>query len=160
MSNPDAPALESLTIRSELLGDLQVPAGQLLDFPHGIPGFPEGRTYALLPTGREGVFWLQSADFSALSFLLVDPFQFFPGYYQIDLSGEDIARLGTATASEILVLAIVTLGSSLDQNATANLRAPILFNLASRTAHQSIRPDEGYGVREAIEPAALVGSPS
>jgi flagellar assembly factor FliW len=148
---------EKLKIRSELFGELDVPAEQMIRFPFGIPGFPEGRDYALLPTGREGVFWLQSADFSALSFLLVDPFHFFPGYYQIDLSDEDVARLGTREASQILVLSIVTLASGQDQNATANLRAPLLFNLSARTAHQSIRPDEGFGVREVIDPAKIVG---
>lgn len=155
-----SPALameDKLSVRSELLGQLEVPAEQVVTFQYGIPGFPEGNLYALLPTGREGVFWLQSADFSALSFLLVDPFQFFPGYYQIDLSDEDIARLGTSEASEILVLSIVTLGAELDQSATANLRAPLLFNMKTRTAHQSIRPEEGFGVREILDPRRLTG---
>jgi flagellar assembly factor FliW len=143
-------------IRSELLGDLQVAPDQLVTFQDGLPGFPEGRAFALLPTGRTGVFWLQSADFSALSFLLIDPFQFFPGYFQIDLSAEDIARLGTSEPGEILVLAIVTLGAKLDENATANLRAPLLFNMGARTAHQSIRAEEGFGVREVIDLNALV----
>ena len=134
MSAPAALAMdEKLTVKSELLGELQVSADQMISFPFGVPGFPEGNSYALLGTGREGVFWLQSADFSALSFLLVDPFQFFPGYYQIDLSDEDIARVGTHDASKILVLAIVTLGTTPDQDATANLRAPLLFNLERRT---------------------------
>lgn len=151
-SSPDA-----MVVRSELLGELTVTADQVVSFAHGIPGFPEGRDFALLPTGRTGVFWLQSVNFSALSFLLVDPFQYFPGYFQIDLSDEDIARVGTREASEILVLCIVTLGGRLDESATANLRAPILFNMKARTAHQSIRAEEGFGVREVIDAEALVG---
>lgn len=158
MSAPAALAMdEKLMVKSELLGDLEVSADRMVHFPFGIPGFPEGHAYALLPTGREGVFWLQSADFSALSFLLIDPFQYFPGYYQIDLSDEDVARLGTKDAANILVLSILTIGKVPGRNATANLRAPLLFNLATRTAHQSIRPDEGFGVREEIDPAKIIG---
>jgi flagellar assembly factor FliW len=148
---------EKISVRSELLGQLEVSIEQVITFPHGIPGFPEGQKYALLPTGRDGVFWLQSADFSALSFLLVDPFQFFPGYYHIDLSDDDVARLGTTDPSRILFLSIVTLGAEVDQRATANLRAPLLVNLDLRIAHQSIRADEGFGVREVIDPRVLAG---
>lgn len=146
-----------LTVRSELLGDLEVGEDQVYTFGHGLPGFPEGRRFALLPTGRDGVYWLQSVDFTALSFLLIDPFQFFPGHFQIDLTDEDVARLGTSDPARILVLAIITLGAALDQVATANLRAPILLNLGDHSAHQSIRAHEGYGVREAIDATALVG---
>lgn len=152
-----APATdERLAVKSELLGELEVSPDRIVHFPFGIPGFPEGRSYALLPTDREGVFWLQSADFSALSFLLIDPFRYFPGY-QIDLSDDDVTRLGTNDAADTLVLAILTLGKEPGQTPTANLRAPILFNLAARTAHQNIRADEGFGVREEIDAASIVG---
>ena len=147
----------TVRVRSELLGELDVSVDQVITFAHGLPGFPEGRQYGLLPTGREGVFWLQSLDFTALSFLLIDPFRFFPNDFVIDLSDEDIARLGSSEESEILVLAIVTLGARLDESATANLRAPILFNLKSRTAYQSIRADDRFNVREPIDPNAIVG---
>jgi len=145
----------TVRVRSELLGDVDVSVDQVITFAHGLPGFPEGRRYGLLPTGREGVFWLQSLDFSALSFLLIDPFQFFPAFV-IDLSDEDIARLGSSEQSEILVLSIVTLGARLDESATANLRAPILFNLGTRTAYQSIRTDDRFDVREPIDPSTLM----
>ena len=33
---------------------------------------------------------------------------------------------------------------------TANLHAPVLFNTRDRHAHQSIRPNDGYSIREAF----------
>lgn len=146
----------TVRVRSELLGDLDVSVDQVITFAQGLPGFPEGRQYGLLSTGRDGVFWLQSLDFTALSFLLIDPFQFFPNFV-IDLSDEDISRLGSSDQSEILVLSIVTLGARLDESATANLRAPILFNLKARIAYQSIRTDDRFDVREQIDPSTIVG---
>ena len=152
------PTDEMVQVRSELLGDLEISSEQVITFSNGLPGFPEGNRYALLPTGRTGVYWLQSVDFTALSFLLLDPFLFFPGRFLIDLSDEDMARIGSKEASDILVLSIVTLGSRLNEPATANLRAPILFNMRARTAHQSIRADERFDVREPIDTSEIVGA--
>jgi flagellar assembly factor FliW len=148
----------TIVVRSELLGEFDVSEDQLITFTRGLPGFPEGNRYALMPTGRDGVFWLQSLDFTALSFLLVDPFQFFPGTYFLDLTPEDQARIGTTEPAELLVLSIVTLGAHPGQSATANLRAPLLVNLRSRSAFQSIRADGNFGVREPLESAALDGA--
>ena len=137
---------DTLTLASDLLGSITIPAHEILRFPTGLYGFPECRSFAFLPTPREGMYWLQSADFSALSFLLVDPFQHFPQYH-IDLDDSDIARLGTSDSQHILVLAIVTMPTSQGAPCTANLNAPVLFNLRDRHAHQSIRPTGGYDIR-------------
>ena len=134
---------DTLSVASDLLGSITVPASAIVRFPSGLYGFPECRSFAFLPTPREGLFWLQSADFSALSFLLVDPFLHFPAYH-IDLDDSDIARLGTSDSQHILVLAIVTMPARAGEPCTANLNAPLLFNLRDRHAHQSIRP-EGNG---------------
>jgi flagellar assembly factor FliW len=141
------PSGERLTIPSDVLGAVTVPANEIVRFPDGLYGFPECRAFALLPTPREGIFWLQSAEFSALSFILVDPFVHFPGYH-IELDDADIRRLGTSEAQHILVLAIVTMPAVAGGTCTANLHAPVLFNVAQRHAHQSIRPDDAYGFRE------------
>ena len=147
----------SVMVRSELLGEFEVTPEQVIDFNKGLPGFPERLRYALVAAGRDGVYWLQSLEYSALSFLLLDPFQFFPGF-SLDLTSEDFARLGTEDPAEFIVLSIVTLGAQPDHGATANLRAPILVNVRDRTAHQSIRADGNFGVREPIESGAFAGA--
>jgi len=136
----------TLTIASDLLGSITIPSTEVVRFPAGLYGFPECRAFAFLPTPREGLYWLQSVDFSALSFLLVDPFLHFPEYH-IDLDDSDIARLGTADSQHILVLAIVTMPAASGDPCTANLHAPLLFNLRDRRAHQSIRADGDSDIR-------------
>jgi flagellar assembly factor FliW len=138
---------DRLSIASDLLGPLTIAPSDLVRFPGGLYGFPECRAFVLAPAARDGLFWLQSADYSALSFLLADPFAFFPAYH-IDLDDVDITRLGTNDAQHILVLSIVTMPASAGEPCTANLHAPILFNMRDRHAHQSIRGDEGHGIRE------------
>ena len=148
-----APHEESLMISSDLLGPLTIPSNEMVRFPGGLYGFPECRTFVLLPAAREGLYWLQSADYSALSFLLVDPFTHFADYH-IDLDDADLPRLGTNDPQHILVLAIVTMPVTAGAPCTANLHAPLLFNIRDRHAHQSIRPNDGYDIRE---PFALEG---
>jgi len=151
-------AAEMVNVTSEVLGTLQVPRRDLLEFPSGLFGFPAARSWALLPTPREGVYWLQSVDYSALAFLLVDPFLYFPDRYQIDLAPVELARLGTPSPQDILVLAIVTMPLRTGEPCTANLQAPVLFNLRAQQACQSIRSDDGYSVREAFDIDLLVNT--
>ena len=95
-------------VRSDLLGDLKVRSTDVLTFPVGMLGFPECRRFALLRGGRDGLFWLQSMEYSALVFLLVDPFAIEQNY-SFDVQPTQIAELGPGEASDIGLLAVVTL---------------------------------------------------
>lgn len=138
---------DRLSISSDLLGPLSLAANDVVQFPAGLYGFPECRAFVLLPAAREGLYWLQSTTYSALSFLLVDPFVWFPDYH-IDVDDVDVSRLATNDPKHILVLAIVTMPVAEGEPCTANLHAPVLFNVRDHHAYQSIRPDDGYGIRE------------
>ena len=158
MSRPSAP--RPLTIASEILGPIDVDTRALITFPEGMYGFPECRRFALLTTPREGTWWLQSADHSALAFLLVDPFLYLPSHFHLDLAPTELARLQTSSASDILILAVVTMPTASGAPSTANLQAPILFNLAKCLAWQCIRNDGGFGVREEFDLNLLSAQPA
>ncbi|MEP7345480.1 MAG: flagellar assembly protein FliW [Gemmatimonadaceae bacterium] len=143
----ERPSSALVNVASEVLGTLQVPRQELIEFPAGVFGFPAARTWSLLPTLRESVFWLQSTEYSALAFVLVNPFVFFPGEYQIDLTPFELSRLGAPLAQDLLILAIVTMPSHSGESCTANLHAPVVFNLRDRQAWQTIRSDDGFSVR-------------
>lgn len=142
------PSATMTTIPSDLLGPLTVGDEELYDFADGIFGFPEARRFVLVDGGREGLYWLQSADQSSLAFLLADPFQYHPGY-AAELPDADLAHIGVSSPESLMVLTIVTLAKSLDA-CTANLQAPIAFNTVSRQARQVVLADERYGVRAAL----------
>ena len=137
-------------IHSELLGTLSIGEGQMVAFSEGLYGFPEARQFALLPTGREGLFWLQSTAYSALVFLLVDPFVVLQTFH-IELSDADLLRLGSNTEQDILVLSIVTMSTGPLQPCTANLQAPLLFNVPAGNGFQSIRSDEKFSMSTPFE---------
>jgi flagellar assembly factor FliW len=147
---PSAAAIahdEPLVVASDVLGPLTVGRAELLRFPQGLYGFPECHGWVLVPTKREGLFWLQSTQHAPLAFLLVDPFTHFPGY-AVDLSAADLGRVGTSEPSEIVVLAVVTVGSRDGAPPTANLQGPVVLNMRAREGFQIVLSVEGYGTRE------------
>jgi flagellar assembly factor FliW len=143
------PDTSERTIESALLGVLAVPEIQMFTFERGLLGFPEAREFALVPARRGGMFWLQSADFEALTFLLVDPFQFVPDY-SVELGEPELGSLIPEAQEDLLLLAILTLPRSPDALATANLQGPLALNLRVRQGRQVVIADSPWGVRYEI----------
>lgn len=143
-------AASHVTVRSDLLGPIVVPATSLLAFDAGLFGFPECRSFVLVPTAREGLFWLQSADHAALAFLLVDPFTACDGY-AVDLNAGDLHDLRASASSDVAVLAIVTLPGNRTDKPTANFQGPLAINLSASRGKQLAIGDNQYGVRYEIE---------
>ena len=154
-TDPAAP-LPPVTIQSELLGPLSVSPTEVIGFPAGIFGFPECRSFVLVPATRDGAFWLQSVDYGALAFLLVDPFLFFNGY-AVDLPPVDLVRLGTKDPTDVVVLAIVTLPGERSAPCTVNLQGPLVIDLKQRRGHQMVLADGAYGTREPLAAERLRG---
>lgn len=145
----------TVTVRSTLLGDLEVAPDHLISFPSGLLGFPECREFALLRGARDGLFWLQSTQYTTLAFVLVDPFTVEQGY-SFDVSPRQIADLGAADPSDIGLLAIVTLPESRAQQPTVNLQGPLLINFRTRRAKQVVCQDCDYSVRRPVDLTRLV----
>ena len=146
----DMTAAPPVTVHSDLLGPLVVDPSSLIAFPAGLYGFPECRSFVLVRTARDGVYWLQSADHTALAFLLVDPFTIAPGF-AVDLAPSDLADLQADEASSVAVLAIVTLPATRGARPTANLQGPLALNLGAQRAKQIVNPDSEYGVRHEFD---------
>ncbi len=109
-------------------------------------GFPECRQFALLRGARDHLYWLQSLDYAALVFLLVDPFAVVSNY-SVDVEPFQVSDLGGGDPSDIGVLAIVTLPTQRGELATMNLQGPLALNFRTRRAKQIICTDDTQGVR-------------
>ena len=140
------PLDQNMTISSDLLGPLEVEEDELISFPLGLFGFPECQSFILVGAEQAGLYWLQSAEHSTLTFLLVDPFVFFQGY-AVDISDADLRELEVAGPDEVSVLAIVTLPASRSASPTANLQGPLALNTRTRMAKQIVLEDDDHGTR-------------
>ena len=133
-------------VPSDLLGSLTISPDELIEFPAGLFGFPEARSFILLPAQRPGLFWLQSADHPGLVFLLADPFPFFDGY-SVELAPADRAELQATESSEIAILTIVTLPATRTESPTANLQGPLALHLSAQRGTQLAIGDSEWGTR-------------
>lgn len=139
-----------VTVASELLGEIQVPQESVFQFPQGLYGFEDAHSFVLLPAERNGLFWLQSMDFSALAFLLVDPFHWVENY-NVDLPDAELVSLAPADAADVAVLAIVTLPRNSHEHPTANLQGPVALNVRKRVGRQIVLQDSVYNTRHELD---------
>ena len=140
---------EQVTVDSALLGELVVPATSVYTLPAGLMGLERYTRFALVPSGREGLCWLQSLEERTLAFVLADPFQLVPEY-AAELPEADAAAIGAARPEDVLLLVVVTLSGGGGSTPTANLRAPLAFNVATRRGRQVVLANDRFGTAEPI----------
>jgi flagellar assembly factor FliW len=140
-------------VDSRLFGALTVAPEEVFHFPVGVYGFPECRSFVMLTAEREGFYWLQSVEHSALAFMLVDPFLYFEGYV-VDLGATDRGDLQVTDAGDTAIFGIVTLPRSSDEPPTVNLQGPLALNMRARLGKQLALQDSDYGVRCPLDLAA------
>jgi flagellar assembly factor FliW len=103
-------------------------------------GFPAARRFTLTQLSEDGsLYALRSLEDDDLRFLLVPTVPFFPDYAPV-VDDTVVAELGIRSADDVLVLVLLTAGSSL-ASTTANLLAPVLVNVHTRQAVQVVLDD-------------------
>ena len=137
------------TVSSLVLGDLEVSADVVMSFPTPLWGFPDYAEYALLPAARDGLWWMQSLANEAITFLLADPFVL-DSSYGVDLGETERVALGIEQPSDAFSLVMLTLPNEASDGATANFRAPMVFNLARRVGMQVVSRDDAHELRRPV----------
>ena len=139
----------SCRISSLILGELEVARDVVMTFGTPLWGFPANHEYALLPAAREGLWWLQATNDAGVTFLLADPFVL-DASYGVDLGDTERTALHIEHPSDALGLVMLTLPSEGNDGATANFRAPLVFNLARRVGMQVVSRDDAHALRRAV----------
>ncbi|MFH1460673.1 MAG: flagellar assembly protein FliW [Candidatus Omnitrophota bacterium] len=120
-----------------------------LFFPEGIIGFEEYKDYSIKKDkSKEPFYWLESDNNPEVSFIVIDPEEFYPNY-KVILSDADKLALETDDIEQCQVLSIVSVPQGSDK-ITANLLAPILINKETKAGKQIILQDEDYSVQHLI----------
>ncbi len=144
---------DTLQIASRALGDIVVSTAWVMHLPQPLGGFPGHQDFVLVPAARNGLWWLQALEDPDLTFLLGDPF-IVDRDYAFDLADADRAALRIERESDAFGLAMITLPTAIGSEATANFRAPLVFNLERRLGLQVVSRDDAHSVRRPIELAA------
>lgn len=127
-----------MTIQTSRFGELEVSEDTLLMFPSGIVGFPAVQQFVVLDVAEDSSYqWFQAIKEPDLALVIIDVHYLDPEF-QAQVSDEGLAELDITQRDPILILAVVTIPSGHPEQATANLRAPLVVNLRTRKGKQLI----------------------
>ena len=140
----------TLQISSRALGDIEVSSKWVMHFPTPLGGFPSHQNFVLIPAAREGLWWLQALDDSDVTFILGDPF-LLEASYSFDLGDVERDMLSIKDEGDAFGLVMLTLPQRDGESATANCRAPIVFNLTQRIGMQVLTRDDTHDMRRPLD---------
>lgn len=149
-----------MRVETARFGVLDIHPDTLFNFPMGLLGFSRHKKFVVLDHREDSPFkWLQSVEDGELAFIISDPLFFKPDYH-INVRRGEISVLAPETAEDLVVSVIMTVPED-PKLLSANLMAPLVFNMANRRAMQLVLHDQRYPVRFRVLPegAALDNIP-
>lgn len=154
-----------MQIKTTRFGVLEVQENAFFTFPMGLLGFGRLKRFFVLDHKEDSPFkWLQSAEDPDLAFIISDP-MFFKRDYQLSVRKQEMAVIDPNTEDDLVVSVIMTVPQD-PQQMSANLLAPLVFNMANRKAMQYVLTDSRFPVKffvlkamqaQASEPAPAPG---
>jgi flagellar assembly factor FliW len=135
-----------VAVQSVRFGTLDVPENKIITMERPILGFENLSTFCLVEEPELAPFMcMQSCEDPAVTFMVVNPVVFFPGY-RIEVNSKEIAELRVALVESVEAYVIVTLAEDPGQ-ISVNLQGPILINTENNLAKQLVLVNSQYQVR-------------
>ena len=128
-----------MKITSPIVGEMEVSADRVIDFPSGLPGFENCRQFTLVHTADTDapkLFVLQCLDDPQVAFTVTTP-DILGLNYEFTLGDDEVAALQLGSADDASVLLIVSRGDA-TAPVRANVMAPLVLNTATRRGLQKI----------------------
>jgi flagellar assembly factor FliW len=125
-----------------LFGSIDVSPDAVLTFPAGMPGFDSHQRFTLIhdPVTKGDApasYTLQSLDDPMVAFQIVEPGAF-GFHYELEISDEETALLKIDRPEDVVVMLCLFRRDESPAQIEANMRAPILINVASRLGMQKV----------------------
>lgn len=138
-----------MKIETRYFGEMELDESSVLQFAHGIPGFPEEKKFVLLNIPDNPAFQiLQSVQNKNLAFVVTNPHLFYKDY-AFDLDDGTVAQLDIQKPEDVAVYGILTLQEPFEQS-TINLQAPVVIHTKNRQAKQVVLNTKDYHTRHPI----------
>jgi flagellar assembly factor FliW len=145
-------------------GELDVDESQLFTFPMGILGFSSMKSFMIIELENQHPFkWMQSVEDPSTAFVLSDPLLFYPTYCA-EIRRAELKSLEPIEEKQLILSVIMTITNN-GQDLSANLCAPLIFNLANRRGMQYVMNDPRYPVKhfiyagDTVEPQSTLSHP-
>ncbi len=138
--------IETVKIDTAQFGELEVASEGIFTFPMGLLGFARHKRFVVIDHSEDSPFkYLQSADDPQLCFIITDPL-FFKADYHISLRRGELELIEPFAEEDLLVSVIMTVPRD-PQDMSANLMAPLVFNMANRKGLQYVFTDQRFPVK-------------
>lgn len=138
-----------MIISTSRFGQVELKQEDVLNFPEGLLGFADLRKFVLLDDPNDEIFaWLQSCEAPQIAFPVLEPELFAP-QYKATLTKSDMEALKLTGQDKARYFSIVTIPDD-PTLMTANLKAPVVVNVAGRMARQCVLQDNNLAIREPI----------
>lgn len=138
-----------MKINTSRFGEVEINEGDMISLPEGLIGFPELNQFILLDHDNDSPFkWLQSTSDPTMAFIVISPLSFRPDY-MVEVTEEEVAALKLTNPNEAVISVIVTIPMD-PKKMSANLKAPLVFNLTNRIGKQVVLKDPQYQTKHFI----------
>lgn len=137
-----------MNIKTKFHGQQEIATEDIIHFETGLPGFPNEKEFCILPMEDTPFLVLQSVQTTGTAFIIMEPFQIFPGY-EFDLPDEILEGLNVQSEKDLVVFVILTVQEPFEKT-TANLQAPLILNQRNKKAKQYIINKSSYNTKHII----------
>ena len=138
-----------MTIQTSRFGQVEIQEEDIINFSEGILGFNDLKKFVLVDDPNDDIFaWLQACDEPGIAFPVLEP-ELFSDNYKITLTKSDLEALKMTASEKTSLFCIVTIPED-PTKMTANLKAPVVINIATRNARQCVLQDNNLAIREPI----------
>ncbi|RDB35519.1 flagellar assembly protein FliW [Spirobacillus cienkowskii] len=138
-----------MKVNTSRFGEVEINEGDIISLPEGLIGFPELNQFILLDHDTDSPFkWLQSTNEATMAFIVISPLSFRPDY-MVEVTEEEVAALKLTNPNEAVISVIVTIPMD-PKKMSANLKAPLVFNLSNRLGKQLVLKDPQYQTKHFI----------
>jgi flagellar assembly factor FliW len=132
-----------LKLQTDRFGEIDINEEGIVIFENGLPGFEDLKQFVFIQENAEQPFaYMQSVEDGEVSFIIVNPFIFFPDY-EFDITDADQAELQVESEEDVHMWVVMSVIDTLE-NATLNLLAPLIINFKARLGKQIILHNSSY----------------
>lgn len=139
-----------MKVNTKIFGTIDIEDSKIINFPNGIVGYPALKQFTLIKDEEKPdslIMWLQSMDEGSFALPVMEPTSIIEDYNPT-IDDEYLAPIGELKDEEVYALVTITVPSNVEEM-TANLKAPVVINMATNKAVQIIVEDN-YQVRQPI----------
>ena len=140
--------VSGMKVNTSRFGVVDVADTDIVEFSDGLLGFEHLKKFFIVdPADETLILWLQSADAPEVAFPILEP-KLFKADYKVRLSANELRtlRIDASNKKDTLVYCILTIPADVSAM-SANLKAPIVINSASRQARQVVLQENEYSVK-------------